>query len=89
MLFDYAVAVLALGETLQPGSLAEVLDEDPNLAITVRPSLGYLLAVEWAADATRRVFWHLALRLAYAHRRPPFGRRDRGPGRGGRCHHVL
>ena len=40
VLFDYAVAVLALGDTHQPGSLAGVLDEDPNLAITVRPSLG-------------------------------------------------
>jgi hypothetical protein len=67
VLFDYAVAVLALGETLQLGSLAEVLDEDPNLAITVRPSLGYRLAIEWAADATRRAFWHLALRLASRH----------------------
>lgn len=64
MLFDYAVAVLALGDTQQPGSLAGVLDEDPNLAITVRPSLVFRLAIEWAADSTRRAFWHLALRLA-------------------------
>ncbi len=64
VLFDYAVAVLALGDPLQPGSLAGVLDEDPNLAITVRPSLGYRLAIDWTADATRRAFWHLALRLA-------------------------
>jgi hypothetical protein len=64
VLFDYAVAVLALGDPGEPGSLAGILDEDPNLAITVRPSLGYRLAIEWAADATRRAFWHLALRLA-------------------------
>lgn len=64
VLFDYAVAVLALGDPDEPGSLVGMLDEDPNLAITVRPSLGYRLAIDWAADATRRAFWHLALRLA-------------------------
>jgi hypothetical protein len=64
VLFDYAVAVLALGDLDEPGSLGGMLDEDPNLAITVRPSIGYRLAIDWAADATRRAFWHLALRLA-------------------------
>jgi hypothetical protein len=63
VLFDYAVAVLALGNIRQPDSLAEVLDGDPNLAITVRPSLDYRLAIAWANDASRRGFWHLALRL--------------------------
>jgi len=66
VLFDYAVAVLALGDVQRPGSVAEVLDHDPNLAITVRPSLDYRLAIAWANDPPRRGFWHLALRLASA-----------------------
>ena len=64
VLFDYAVAMLALGDLDQPGSLADVLDDDPNLAMTVRPSLEYRLGDAWAADQSRRDFWHLALRLA-------------------------
>jgi hypothetical protein len=64
VLFDYAVAVLALGDTRQPDSLAVVLDDDPNLAVTVRPSLEYRLAIAWGNDTARRGFWHLTLRLA-------------------------
>ena len=64
VLFDYAVAMLALGDLGQPGSLADVLDEDPNLAMTVRPSLEYRLGDAWAADPSRRDFWRLGLRLA-------------------------
>ena len=63
VLFDYAVAVLALGDTQRPDSLADVLDDDPNLAVTARPSLEYRLAIAWADDVSRRGFWHLALRL--------------------------
>jgi hypothetical protein len=64
VLFDYAVAMLALGDLGQPGSLADVLDADPNLSMTVRPSLEYRLGDTWTADPSRRDFWHLALRLA-------------------------
>ncbi|UBU16437.1 NACHT domain-containing protein [Nonomuraea gerenzanensis] len=64
VLFDYAVAMLALGDTNRPDSLADVLDGSPNLAITVRPSLHYRLATVWKDDASRDVFWKLALRLA-------------------------
>jgi len=63
VLFDYAVAMLALGDPRQPASLADALDGDPNLAMTVRPSLEYRLVFAWNADETRRAFWHLALRL--------------------------
>ena len=66
VLFDYAVAMLALGDLDRPGSLAEVLDDEPNLAMTVRPSLEYRLGDAWSADQSRREFWHLALRLASA-----------------------
>jgi hypothetical protein len=64
VLFDYAVAMLALGDPGRPASLADALDDDPNLAMTVRPSLEYRLAFAWSADQTRRAFWLLALRLA-------------------------
>jgi hypothetical protein len=64
VLFDYAVAMLALGDLDRPGSLADVLDDEPNLAMTVRPSLEYRLGDAWSADQSRREFWHLALRLA-------------------------
>jgi hypothetical protein len=64
VLFDYAVAMLALGDLDRPGSLADVLDDDPNLAMTVRPSLEYRLGDAWSADQSRRGFWRLALRLA-------------------------
>lgn len=64
VLFDYAVAMLALGDTSRPDSLADRLDEDPNLAIRVRPSLEYRLATVWRDDSDRRSYWRLALRLA-------------------------
>jgi hypothetical protein len=64
VLFDYAVAMLALGDTSKPQSLAERLDEDPNLAIKVRPSVEYRLATVWRDYADRQPFWRLALSLA-------------------------
>jgi len=64
VLFDYAVAMLALGDTGLPESLADTLDVDPNLAVTVRPSLEYRLGFAWDVDQSRRGFWRLALRLA-------------------------
>ena len=64
VLFDYAVAMLALGDLDRPASLAETLDQYPDLAMTVRPSLQYRLASAWNCDQDRHGFWHLALRLA-------------------------
>jgi hypothetical protein len=64
VLFDYAVAMLALGDTGLAESLADTLDADPNLAVTVRPSMEYRLGFAWDADQSRRGFWRLALRLA-------------------------
>ncbi len=71
VLFDYAVAMLALGNTAKPDTMAEVLDGNPNLAVTVRPGLDYRLASVWATDSTRRSFWQLALRLASSGRGHP------------------
>lgn len=64
VLFDYAVALLALGDTARPMSLADQLDQNPNLAITVRPSLDYRLATVWRDDSQRVAFWELSLRLS-------------------------
>ncbi|GAA2305025.1 hypothetical protein GCM10009853_072610 [Glycomyces scopariae] len=64
VLFDYAVAVLALGDVSDSQSLAGQLDADPDLALVARPSLDYRLALEWRRDSSRRGFWQLALRLA-------------------------
>ena len=64
VLFDYAVAMLALGDTSQTESLADRLDDDPNLAIRVRPSLEFRLATVWRDDSDRRSYWRLGLRLA-------------------------
>jgi hypothetical protein len=64
VLFDYAAAVLQLGELSSAESLAEVLDDSPNLAIATRPSLEYRLAIAWRQDGSRREYWRLALRLA-------------------------
>jgi hypothetical protein len=64
VLFDYAVAILALGDVTVAESLPSRLDEDPNLAMVVRPSLDYRLSIAWREDPDRRTFWQLALRLA-------------------------
>ncbi|MEU5156139.1 hypothetical protein [Glycomyces sp. NPDC021274] len=64
VLFDYAVAVLALGDVTDSQSLADRLDADPDLALVARPSLDYRLALEWRRDSSRHGFWRLALRLA-------------------------
>ncbi|WP_431947229.1 hypothetical protein [Micromonospora marina] len=67
VLFDYAVAMLALGDSSRPESLADRLDDDPNLAIKVRPSMEYRLATVWRDDPARKSFWHLSLRLVTRH----------------------
>ncbi|XVU23005.1 hypothetical protein ACQPZJ_37925 [Actinoplanes sp. CA-054009] len=63
VLFDYAVAMLGLGDSSRPESLADRLDDDPNLTIRVRPSMEYRLATVWRDDLERRAFWLLSLRL--------------------------
>jgi hypothetical protein len=63
VLFDFAVAVTCLrGEdTLY---LKQRLDGDPDLAVTIRPSIDMYFADEWAAAADRVAFWELALALS-------------------------
>jgi len=60
VLFDFAVAVTYLhGEA--PLSLKQRLDSDPDLAITIRPSLDMYFADLWSSDVDRGQFWELAL----------------------------
>ncbi|TDD94150.1 ATP-binding protein [Actinomadura rubrisoli] len=63
VLFDFAAGILALGDTSRAESLAEKLDADPNLALLLRPSLDYRLAIAWRNAPTKQEFWQLALRL--------------------------
>ncbi|MFI0483036.1 hypothetical protein [Actinomadura sp. 9N215] len=63
VLFDFAASILSLGDTSCAESLAEQLDAEPNLALLLRPSLDYRLAIAWRNDPTRQEFWRLALRL--------------------------
>jgi hypothetical protein len=63
VLFDYAAALTVLGDPRSPDSLTAALDTDPDLAIIVRPSLDYRLAIIWHTDPDRQPFWKTALRL--------------------------
>ena len=63
VLFDYAVARLLLSA---PGSLAQLLQDDPSLVLRIRPSIEFHMREQWNADAERTVFWDEALELAEA-----------------------
>jgi hypothetical protein len=63
VLYDFAVAVTCFrGEDHL--HLSRSLTADPDLAITVRPSLDMHLADVWADDTSRGLFWHLAVTLS-------------------------
>lgn len=63
VLFDFAVAVTCLhGEDAL--YLKQRLDSDPDLAITIRPSLDMYFADLWSGDMNRSQFWELALALS-------------------------
>jgi hypothetical protein len=64
VLFDYAAAIIALGDVTVPDSVAHALDADPDLTMVLRPSLDYRLAMAWHNDPSRKSYWRLALRLA-------------------------
>jgi hypothetical protein len=60
VLFDFAVVVTYLhGEA--PLNLKQRLDSDPDLAITIRPSLDMYFADLWSSDVNRSQFWELSL----------------------------
>ena len=77
VLYDFAVAVTCLrGEDHL--YLSRRLAIDPDLAITVRPSLDMHFADLWTDDTTREPFWDLAVTLSSAEPRPSDrGRRGR------------
>jgi hypothetical protein len=63
VLYDFAVAVTCLrGEDHL--HLSRRLATDPDLAITVRPSVDMAFADLWADDPTRGQFWDLAVTLS-------------------------
>jgi len=64
VLFDYAAALMALGDPNRPEAVAETLDADPDLAMLLRPSLDMRMAIAWRSDSTKASYWRLALRLA-------------------------
>jgi hypothetical protein len=69
VLYDFAVAVTCLrGEDHL--YLSQRLDEDPDLAITVRPSVDMSLADLWTDDLGRSPFWDLAAKLCAPHGHP-------------------
>lgn len=63
VLYDFAVAVACLRGEDQL-HLSRRLDDDPDLAITVRPSVDMHLADLWTDDSSRTPFWHLAVTLS-------------------------
>ena len=70
VLYDFAVAVTCLrGEDHL--HLSQCLDNDPDLAITVRPSLDMHFADLWTGDTTRTSFWDLAAVLSEPNRGHP------------------
>jgi hypothetical protein len=63
VLFDFAVAVTCLdGDDAL--NLVRRLDGDPELAITVRPSLDMHFTDRWEVDASRSTFWDLVIALS-------------------------
>ena len=63
ILFDYAVAIYVLLDSLKPDRLLGVLDADPLLPLVARPSLEVLVDLLWK-DREAGVFWPLCLKLA-------------------------
>jgi len=63
VVFDYAAALMALGDPNRPDAVAETLDGDPDLAMLLRPSLDMRMAAAWRSDSTKASYWRLALRL--------------------------
>jgi hypothetical protein len=70
VLFDFAVAVTCLhGE--DPLHLKQRLDSDPDLVITIRPSLDMYFTDLWSDTMDRSRFWKLVLALSTRDRGHP------------------
>jgi len=68
LLFDYAVARLLLRG--DPQDLIGRLEENPDLALAIRPSLVLHFQHVWAEDPARESFWDLVGRFARSGRVP-------------------
>ncbi|HKH54207.1 MAG TPA: hypothetical protein VKA58_02005, partial [Propionibacteriaceae bacterium] len=71
VLFDYTVARLLLRN---PDRLVESLQNDPDLALTIRPSLGYRFQTAWWSDSARQQFWDLVLQVSRVDSIPEIGK---------------
>jgi hypothetical protein len=77
ILFDYAVARLLLrGE---PEDLVRRLENEPDLSLSIRPSIVLQFHHIWMADPTRRMFWELVILMQRSERAPEIAKTI-GPG---------
>jgi hypothetical protein len=64
ILFDFTAASQVLGRPGEPLYLAEVLANEPDWALLLRPSIDLHLAALWQDDTTRQEYFTLVMRLA-------------------------
>lgn len=72
VLFDYAVERLLLRGT--PKALVDLLVEDPELVLVIRPSLLFHFRHLWTVDHSHERFWDLVFRVIRADGIPEIGR---------------
>ncbi|MEV4130410.1 hypothetical protein [Nocardia sp. NPDC049707] len=62
ILFDYAAAIYVLFDPIDPPHLLGLLDEDPVLPLTARPSVEILVEMLWQQSGSD-LFWSLCLTI--------------------------
>lgn len=62
ILFDYAAAIYVLFDPIDPARLLHLLDEDPVLPLTARPSVEILVEMLWY-QGDSDLFWSLCLKI--------------------------
>jgi hypothetical protein len=72
VLFDYAVARLLLRGPHE--RLVQRLEEDPDLAIIIRPSLVLHFHYLWMADQRREIFWSVVFSMVASDKIPEIGK---------------
>ncbi len=65
ILFDYAAAIYVLFDPIDPARLLDLLDEDPVLPLTARPSVEVLVEMLWQ-QSNPDLFWTLCLKIIEA-----------------------
>ncbi len=71
VLFDYGVSTLLFRGTAN--AVVRRLENDPDLAVVVRPSLHLNFRHLWNVDGSRRQFWNLVLQVVQVSRIPEIG----------------